>query len=130
MEINQRISAIIDLMEKGKQNAFASKTGIPTTTLSGIVGVRQSDPSSKILNCILKGYPDVSPEWLLTGRGNNLRSLSGNEAILSEQPADWSNCPICKEKEKRIEDLKETIAILRAQVNAPVAEDSTKRITA
>ena len=55
------------------------------------------------LGIILNTYPDINIEWILTGRGVMLKS---------DQPKAVENndtCPICKEKDKRIEQLEHQI---------------------
>lgn len=68
MSINERIQRLIDDFESGNQKAFSEKLGVAPSSLNGIVGARQSDPSSKILNRILDVYANVNAEWLLMGR--------------------------------------------------------------
>lgn len=68
MSINERIQRLIDDFENGNQKAFSEKLGVAPSSLNGIVGARQSDPSSKILNSILEVYANVNAEWLLMGR--------------------------------------------------------------
>lgn len=68
MSINERIQRLIDDFENGNQKAFSDKLGVAPSSLNGIVGARQSDPSSKILNRILDVYANVNAEWLLMGR--------------------------------------------------------------
>lgn len=103
---------------------------------NGYFGVqlkRDADIGSSILELIINNCRDLDIKWLLTGDGSMLIDPEQKK----ESTLDYSNCPICNEKEKvivnqaeRIDELKETIALLRAQVNAPAAEDITKRKTA
>lgn len=131
-EISERISKIIDYLGVNPNN-FSKKLDYDRSqTIYDIINGKSAPSFDFFKRFMMSEYSEViSIDWLLTGRGS--MEVQKNETapiLLPDVVLDYSNCPICKEKEKRIEDLKETIAILRAQVNAPVAEDSTKRITA
>ncbi|MGI4872276.1 MAG: hypothetical protein ACRYFX_14005 [Janthinobacterium lividum] len=52
--------------------------------MAGIVGIRQSKPSFEVLQRILTGYPSVSPNWLLFGRG---------QMLVPQQPAPTHEPP-------------------------------------
>jgi len=80
VSINERIQRLIDDLENGSQRAFSDKLGVAPSSLNGIVGVRQSDPSSKILNKILDVYANVNAEWLLTGKGKMTSSCKHEDA--------------------------------------------------
>lgn len=69
MTINERIVFLIDLLENGTQRAFAKKTGIHTSTLSGIIGSRKSEPSFSVLKRIIDSYSVVSLNWLINEIG-------------------------------------------------------------
>lgn len=79
MSINERIQRLIDDFENGSQKAFSEKLGVAPSSLNGIVGARQSDPSSKILNRILDVYANVNAEWLLMGK---LPILKTDESVV------------------------------------------------
>jgi len=82
VSINERIQRLIADFENGNQKAFSTKLGIAASSLNGIVGARQSDPSSKILNRILDVYSNVNAEWLLMGREPMIKQ--GNPIVYSE----------------------------------------------
>ncbi len=114
-----------------KPTRFEKDFGLSNGYL-GIQLKRDADIGSSILELIINNCRDLDIKWLLTGDGSMLiDSEQKNMPIL-----DYSGCPICAEKEKviinqaeRIEELKETIALLRLQ-NSPVTEDKPKRNTA
>ena len=61
------------LLKKGDgRGVFAQKAGISPAVLSHIASGRNA-PSLEIVLAILKIYPDVSPDWLLMGKGSWLR---------------------------------------------------------
>jgi transcriptional regulator with XRE-family HTH domain len=69
MCINKRIKFLVDNLAKGNKRRFAKSIGVPSTTISGIVGSRGSDPSYSTLKKITNTYPEISLNWLLNGEG-------------------------------------------------------------
>lgn len=70
--VNDRIRAIINEMNISDR-AFAEKINIPQTTISNLFN-RGSEPGYKILSNIINYIEFISPEWLLTGKGEMLKS--------------------------------------------------------
>ena len=101
MTINKRFIEIIEHFEEGNRNSFCRRTGIKPTTLSGIVGARKSDPSAKILNCVLSVYP-IDAMWFVTGRGEMLLKSSAPKKVARETP-EQASCSACNEKDKIIQ---------------------------
>lgn len=64
---NQRLKRIIDKSNLSV-NAFAKRVDVPQTTLSNMIK-RGTEPSTKTLNAVLSAFPEVNPDWLLTGSG-------------------------------------------------------------
>lgn len=64
-------------------------------------------------------YKEVSAEWLITGRGEMLKSQEG----INKAPPDMvkenkcSGCEMCREKEKRIDTLERTIQTQTKLIN-------------
>ena len=84
------------------------------------------------LSLIIEKYPNLNIGWLLTGLGTMINKAdnintgiiqtgnSGNTSASMESRSSEDQpkeCQICKEKDKRIEDLKEQIASLKEQLN-------------
>lgn len=72
------------------------------------------------LSLIIEKYPNLSIEWLLTGTGEMLKQGEGKEELGKEEIKEAGNrdrCPLCEEKERRIEELKEQIQTLKEQLN-------------
>lgn len=74
--INDRIQEVVNELYDGNRSLFCRACDLSTGTLSGILGLRKSKPSSDVLNKIsseilLKG---ISPQWLLTGEGEKYTS--------------------------------------------------------
>jgi hypothetical protein len=64
---NQRLKQVIDKSDLSV-NAFAKRVDVPQTTLSNMIK-RGTEPSTKTLNAVLSAFPEVNPDWLLTGSG-------------------------------------------------------------
>jgi len=79
MSINGRIKILIDLLANGRQNIFAEATNLKTTTINGIVGPRQSEPSFSTLKAIVDAYPMINLYWLIKGEGESLLSENQNQ---------------------------------------------------
>ena len=69
--IKDRVLYLAENKEISKQDFFR-KTGLKYSNFTG--KSKESDLTSKSVAEILLKYPDVSPEWLLTGNGEMLRS--------------------------------------------------------
>lgn len=90
MSINARIQAIIDQQYSTNKRAFANAVGVVPTVVQNIVGKRQGKPSYDVIEKICANA-NISPEWLLTGNGPMLKSLSEDspanpEPIVSYDP--------------------------------------------
>ena len=137
MSINERIQRLLDDFENGNQKAFSERLGVAPSSLNGIVGARQSDPSSKILNRILDVYANVNAEWLLSGKGN----MTGSDKPYkeTEPPIDIVSdpkskepsvgCWLCAEKDKviaaqkaQIETQAEYIELLKVSSSLDIGQ--------
>lgn len=78
--IKDRVLYLAENKEISKQDFFR-KTGLKYSNFTG--KSKESDLASKSVAEILLKYPDVSPEWLLTGNGEMLRS---QEALAVKPP--------------------------------------------
>lgn len=47
--------------------------------------VRQSEPGSPAVGNIIESFPQVSPDWLLTGTGQMIRTLYGHPAAVNDR---------------------------------------------
>ena len=86
-----RILQIIKEREKSAR-AFAARVGFNYTTLNGyIVGARKAIDVT-LLTKIISAYEDISAEWLLTGKGEMLKSeYAIIENVVREEPAVYGN---------------------------------------
>lgn len=67
--INQRIA---DLLEHFGMSAseFSRKIGVTSTSVVSRFLSGQTKPSFEVLENIIKSFPEIDANWLITGRGN------------------------------------------------------------
>ena len=106
MTINERVLEVMKTFNMNK-NQFAKALIVHPTVVHNIVDEngRRNEPSFKFLSKLMSSFEDVNGDWLLTGRGNILRSKE--EAITP--PKDLN--PL-----QEIEELKKDKAILAEQI--------------
>lgn len=73
LEINERISYLIDFKANKNKKKFAEMIGFAPQVISNIVSGRKSKPSFDVLNSISSSFVDINSEWLLTGKGEMLK---------------------------------------------------------
>jgi len=74
MEINDRLRILMDNFQLSSSQ-FADKLEIQRSAISHLLSGRNK-PSILILEKILKNFPEVDIEWLITGKGNIFKSSS------------------------------------------------------
>jgi len=105
-EINTRILQLVNYFGLSN-NKFAAEIGISSSRMSNIATSRNK-PDSEMLSKIAVKYTNVNMAWILTGKGEMLiNSISSNvnEPITSYK----TDCTECKEKQRQIEKLQNTI---------------------
>ena len=70
---------MIDSQLGGNKKKFAEKIGFAPQVVFNIVSGRKSKPSFDVLEAIISSFDEISPEWLLTGKGAMLRGQSAPE---------------------------------------------------
>lgn len=80
--INQRIIDLIRALELSN-SAFASSINFNKGSLQNIVGPRRSTPGADVTEKILKTFPEVRSEWLMTGAGEMFHDPFINTAIIA-----------------------------------------------
>lgn len=68
--VRERIRLIISSTGLN-DNAFAKKINITQSVIASMFR-RETEPSVKIIICILKTFPNISAEWLMRGTGDML----------------------------------------------------------
>lgn len=100
--ISHRIKLIAD-NEGIKITQMEARIGASKGVLSRSIA-NNTDIQSKWVTMIVENYPLYNSEWILTGKGEMLKSNINNHEIQNDRPSQ-SECPICAEKDKRIEQL-------------------------
>ena len=86
--IHERIAFCVQKYGEGKNTLFAEKLGISEGNIRGYI--KGVVPKADVLEKIVRTY-DVSPEWLLTGRGEIAQGdFSRNHQTKSEKNAEPS----------------------------------------
>lgn len=103
----ERIQKIIDYYGIKSVNSFAKdylkyKSSEKINRLKG----ENTLPSFEILRDISIMFEEISPDWLLTGRGEMLRNLSSQPDECNKRE---ENCEKCAEKDKLIQSMQKTI---------------------
>ena len=115
-DVNIRILDLIQ--ELGlNQSTFGQSIGTSSSRMNNIARFRNK-PDFELLSKILKVYPSVNSEWLMTGEGEMYKRSFKEPDI--ERKVDNSfiekRCISCTEKDKLIELQKRTIEELREQL--------------
>ena len=77
--VNDRILHLIENQLGGNKKKFAERIGFAPQVVFNIVSGRKSKPSFDVLEAIISSFDEISPEWLLTGKGAMLRGQSAPE---------------------------------------------------
>jgi phage repressor protein C with HTH and peptisase S24 domain len=91
--INSRFTQLINELYKGNKRAFAQAIDVSPTVIENVVGTRQGKPSYDVIDKICANA-NVSPEWLLTGKGSMLRDSAiavpkdNQERVAKALPSD------------------------------------------
>lgn len=79
---------------KSRVQAFFRHLDISQKEFNASIGVKagfintDSEPTGQILSQIIRAYPQLSPDWLLTGSGTMLRSLKDHPNITAITATD------------------------------------------
>lgn len=131
--INQRIKEIAEKLFDGNISELARVSGVNQPALRDIVGTKQAKPRFEILNSIVDSSTlNIEAEWLLTGKGEMMKSSTVQENIIKEDTSGYSMANTLLEQlskltdtvlsqQKTIESLidtnKKTVALLADNAN-------------
>lgn len=116
--IKERILYITNFKQIGKEKFF-NDLGVTYGNFKG--KAKEKALSSDVLAKIVSIYPDINPEWLLTGKGNMLKSMEGLHYV-NEPEEKYSvdykrlylrECEIVDVLKKQIIELEEKLGIKR-----------------
>lgn len=102
MDIIDRLQEIITY-EGMNVSSFAKRIGVVDQTIRGIVVQRKNKPGFDVLEKILQTFTWVSAEWLMTGKGEMIKTEKN--AKIEQNPATAELIQYLKEKDLRIEAL-------------------------
>lgn len=105
--LEDRIRKLIEL-KKLNAAQFADKIGVQRSSISHILSGRNR-PSLEFLQKILKNYPEINADWLLTGNGN----ISDEKNTLFENTPDvhlYEEKPIGKIRPQNINNVVSNIS--------------------
>lgn len=128
--INARIRAIINDRFDGNVSKFCRAIGIKQSTISMLLGPRQSSPSFEVIEKITNTevLSDLSLRWLITGQGE----MYIDKEVSYKNDSDDDNALVralldtIKEQQKRIDVL--LTGIEAAEARAEAAENELKKV--
>jgi|TARA_B110000114_G_C14876989_1_gene311135 hypothetical protein len=115
MSINKRVETLIDKTSNSKSD-FSKATGISTVILSHISSGRNK-VSLTAVEQIIKAFPTINAEWILTGKGQMYRDGLDNDIAEELESAlillEDEHKRYAKSMESKISVLRRTIAALK-----------------
>ncbi|MBU2974766.1 hypothetical protein [Zobellia sp. B3R18] len=92
----ERIATLIDYYRTNISN-FEKECELSNNSIGSAIR-RKTSIKDETLNKVLKAFPEVSPEWLLTGEGNMLKVATNKQVLgetkLSKKLSDFSDLEI------------------------------------
>lgn len=102
---------------------FADQIGVQRSAVSHILSGR-NNPGLDFLAKILENYPDISGDWLITGKGEMLKKKAQKPAfaatLFNQEPPD------VKDSEDQAEY--QVVAKPKAEITPPVPHNSTSAL--
>lgn len=116
-KISDRIRQFIDY-KKITINKFSDSVGTSNSYFNKLIKNGTTIGSDKIEN-ILQAYPEINPEWLITGKGNMLKEYNEKESSLYFTNEDADKYEIKKEEFllDKIKILNDQIAFLNEKID-------------
>ena len=126
--VNDRILYLIENQLSGNKKKFAERIGFAPQVVFNIVSGRKSKPSFDVLEAIISSFDEISPEWLLTGKGAMLRGQSAPEvAPPPSEPAFPGFIEEIKSLSVKVGRLEAENEHLRAAIEAKQKEIEAKQ---
>jgi transcriptional regulator with XRE-family HTH domain len=114
LSVNKRLIKYVTAKEI-EQKELARELGLTSQQINKWIKLKEQVPDKHIPQ-IIKIYKDLSARWFITGEGSMNPSDETNGNNGPDQPCP-EDCPLCKEKDKRIELLEK------------IMKDQDKKIT-
>ena len=119
---------MIENQLSGNKKKFAERIGFAPQVVFNIVSGRKSKPSFDVLEAIISSFDEISPEWLLTGKGAMLRGQSAPEvAPPPSEPAFPGFIEEIKSLSVKVGRLEAENEHLRAAIEAKQREIEAQR---
>lgn len=99
--VKERLRIVLDT-KKETPNALSKKSGFPQRTLTRQVN-EETAVGYDVLITVLEAYPDISPEWLMTGEGEMFKmpEIEGSIALYDvDAAAGHESFDVMIEKER------------------------------
>jgi transcriptional regulator with XRE-family HTH domain len=112
MSVSERIHYLYE-KDSLSQTEFCDKIGVRPATINRMLS-RNGKPSFEVICKILEAYPNISPYWLLLGRGEMRGEVEKQE---QEEGEEEENEIIISSNEKRIIELEQINSMLLEQIN-------------
>lgn len=84
MGINERFERIVKERFNGNKRAFANAIGVSATVIENVVGTRKGKPSYDVIEKVCANA-NVSPDWLVLGKGDMMQEADRQVATLEMQ---------------------------------------------
>lgn len=92
---------------------FSRKSGIPQSTIAS-AKMRNGAINTDILSAVIRLYPDISIEWVITGEGSKLKNIAIENAQNSEIEAYKTEIVRLK---KLLQSRKSTKLVVELDIN-------------
>lgn len=109
--ISKRIELLISEKKLSKR-AFSRSVNCTDTAINNVISGR-NEPGFKIIESILQTYDDISPDWLISGKGNMYRAEE--EKTLSKSTLVSSD--LLEEAQKQSKELINMLKQSQVQVD-------------
>lgn len=110
--MTERILSIIKYLNLSPSD-FAEKIGVQRSSISHLISGRNK-PSLEFIQKMLTRFPEINPEWILTGQGQMLKN---------ENSPETGTLPLENSRAKNHEELQEPVK--RESSRIPVKKRST-----
>jgi DNA-binding XRE family transcriptional regulator len=113
MSVTKRIEQILEEYQLSPSR-FADEIDVQRSSISHILSERNK-PSLELISKILKKYPEINAEWLITGKGKMQLNLFGTSPIVEEAKPVIENKPLQNFVSEKTEKVAEVFEHIKAK---------------